>query len=170
MSDSEASSSYGNHSDGSDSDSPVEALEVSQSSSSFSSTAASVAALPPSTSSSAPPKAVAKKVAKKKNPKKKLTRGSARNFLSERRSERRDTTDAKLAAAKTICKSYVWETFSKFDTKYRLDLKEQVACKICLKASEEDRDIDYLVEYKVTISTISLTSNTFSFHLFNLLE
>ena len=115
MSDSEASSYYGSHSDGSDSDSPVEAQEVSHSSSS--STAASVAALPPSTSSSAPqrltvspPKAVVKKVAKKKNPKKKLTRGSARNFLSERRSERRDTTDAKLAAAKATCKSYIWET------------------------------------------------------------
>ena len=67
-----------------------------------------------------------------------MTRGSARNFISERRSERRDTTDAKLAAAKTIIKSYVWETFSKFDTKHRLDLKEPVACKICLKASEED--------------------------------
>ena len=155
MSDSEASSYYGNlnHSDGSDSDSPVEAQEVSQSSSSSSSTAASVAALPPSISSSAPqrvtvppPIAVVRKVAKKKNPKNKLTRDSARSFLSEIRSERRDTTDAKLAAAKTISKSYVWVTFSKFDTKYRLDLKEQGACKICLEASEEDRDIDYLVE------------------------
>ena len=84
MSDSEASSYYGSHSDGSDSDSPVEAQEVSQSSSSSSSTAALVAALTPSTSSSAPqrvtvppPKAVVKKVVKKKNPKKKLTRGSA---------------------------------------------------------------------------------------------
>ena len=154
MSDSEASSYYGNHSDGSDSDSPVEAQEVRQSSSSSGSAAASVAALLPSTSSSTPqrvtvppPIAVVKKVAKQKNPKKKLTRDSARNFLSERGSERRDTTDAKLAAAKTISKSSVWEIFSKFDTKYRLDLKEQVSCKICLKASEEDRDIDYLVEY-----------------------